>query len=351
MPILTSQFNDLVKNALVQWREEYESVEKNARQLFDILPNENLTSEHSHIDSPGFARRKDEGGSYVIGSPRQGYSLTLTKSRIGLKDSVTWEMRKYDKYREIEKKMRGLGESTAMRIELDLTHLFTFGLQGSSYTNMDGETVNTVTGDGLPIFSNSHTITGSSTTVDNLNGTNAFNRPNLEAAERLFRNMVNMNDVKVTPKPNAIITGDDPAIVNVVKEFMVSVGAPDTAERAENVYRNKYTHIQLPFLATTNLGAPTATGRYYWMLADLKHKDAILEFSEMPTFTAPNPGSNGEDFDTDKFQLSLLWETIVEKLREFGETLKIIFETIPSQVRNLRKGVTTMYGVPATAMI
>lgn len=206
------------------------------------------------------------------------------------------------KYREIEKKMRGLGESTAQRIETDLTHLFTFGLQGSSYTNIDGETVNTVTGDGLQIFSDSHTITGSSTLVDNYNGTNAFNRTNLEAAERLFRNMVNMNDIKVVPRPDTIITSDDPAIVNVVTEFMRSVGAPDTAERADNVYRGKYRHIQLPFLATTNLGAPTATGRYYWMLADLKRKDAILEFSEMPTFTMGGPTNGGEDFDTEDWQ-------------------------------------------------
>jgi len=302
MPILTTQFNDLVKNALVQWREEYESVEKNARQLYDILPNENLTSEHSHIDSPGFARRKDEGSSYTVGSPRQGYTLNLTKSRIGLRDSVTWEMRKYDKYRQIEKKMRGLGESTAMRIELDLTHMFTFGLQGSTYTNMDGETVNTQTGDALAIFSDSHTITGSSTTVDNSNGTLAFNRTNLEAGERLFRNMVNMNDVKVVPKPDTIVTGDDPAIVNVVAEFMRSQTAPDTAERAINVYQGKYRHIILPLLATSNLGAPSATGRYYWMLMDTKHKDAILEFSEMPTFTMATPGNNGEEFDTDDWK-------------------------------------------------
>src|SRR3990167_3293340 len=301
MPILTTQFNDLVKNALVQWREEYESVEKNARQLYDILPNENLTSEHSHIDSPGFARRKDEGGSYVIGSPRQGYTLNLTKSRIGLRDSVTWEMRKYDKYREIEKKMRGLGQSTAMRIELDLTHMFTFGLQGSSYVNMDGETIYTVTGDGLAIFSNSHTITGSSTTVDNLNGTLAFNRTNLEAAERLFRNMVNMNDVKVVPQPDTIITGDDPAIVNVVAEFMRSMDAPDTSERATNVYKNKYKHVVLPYLATDLNGAPSATGRYYWMLADLKKKDAIAEFSEMPTFTMGMPGNGGEEFKNENW--------------------------------------------------
>lgn len=210
--------------------------------------------------------------------------------------------RKYDKYREIEKKMRGLGESTAQRIELDLTHLFTFGLQGATYTNMDGEVVDTVTGDGVAIFSDSHTITGSGTLVDNLNGTQAFNRTGLELAERLFVNMVNMNDVKKTPKPDTIITSDEPAIVNLVGEFLKSIEAPDTAERATNVYKAKYNHIQLPFLATSNLGAPSATGRFYWMLADLKHKDAILEFSEMPNFTMGGPANNGEEFDTDDWK-------------------------------------------------
>lgn len=302
MTILITNFNDLVKNALVMWREEYEKVPEAARLLYDIIPNENLTSEYSHIDSPGFARRKAEGSAYAIGSPRQGYTLNLTKSRIALGDSVTFEMRKYDKYREIEKKIRGLGESTAMRIELDLTHMFTFGLQGSSYTNMDGETVSTTTGDGVQLFSNSHTITGSSTTIDNLNGTAAFNRTNLEAAERLFKNMVNMNDVKVIPMPDTIITGDDPAIVNAVKEFLVSTDAPDTSDRATNVYKAKYNHIILPLLATDANGAPSSTGRYYWFLADLKKKDAICEFSEMPTFTMGTPGNGGENFQTENWE-------------------------------------------------
>ena len=195
--------------------------------------------------------------------------------------------------------MSGLGESTAQRIELDLTHLFTFGLQGASYVNMDGETVNTVTGDGNQIFSDSHTITGSATTVDNYNGTNAFNRTNLEAAERLFANMVNMNDMKVKPKPNVIITSDEPAIVNLVQEFMRSNGSPDSADRMDNVYKGKYQHIVLDYLATDLNGKPASAGRYYWMLADLSHKDAICEFSENPTFTMGMPGNGGEDFDTE----------------------------------------------------
>src|SRR3990167_11225163 len=197
--------------------------------------------------------------------------------------------------------MRGLGESTAQRIETDLTHLFTFGLQGSSYTNIDGETVNTVTGDGLQIFSDSHTITGSSTTVDNYGWTTAFSRTGLEAAERLFTNMVDDNDQMAIPEPDTIITGNDPAMINAVGEFMKSVSAPDTAERANNVYLNKYKHIVLPYLATTNLGAPTSTGAYYWMLADLKKKDAIAEFSENPTFTMGMPGNGGEEFKNENW--------------------------------------------------
>jgi len=240
--------------------------------------------------------------------------------------------------------MRGLGESTAQRLELDLTHLFTFGLQGTSYTNIDGETVATTTGDGLAIFSNSHTITLDATLVDNLNGTEPIGRPGLELGERLFANMVNMNAIKVPVMPDTIITSDEPQVINIVKEFMHSTSAPDTAERADNVYRAKYNHIILPYLATTNLGAPTATGRFFWMLADLKHKDAIVEFSEMPTFKAATPDSNGEDFRTDKQQLSLLWETIVEQLSKLRETL---FETIRSQARKFREGSTTIMGAPS----
>src|SRR3990172_3270889 len=152
MAILTTQFNDLVRNAQITWREGFDMVPEAARQLYDIINDPKAVTDYSSIDNPGFERRKDQGGAYTIGNPRQGYSMTLTKSRIGLMQSITWEMRQYDKYREIEKRMRFLCESTAMRIELDLTHLFTFGLQASSYTNMDGETISTTTGDAVQIF-------------------------------------------------------------------------------------------------------------------------------------------------------------------------------------------------------
>jgi hypothetical protein len=308
--ITTTQFNDLVKNAKVTWRKGYDMVPAAARKLYDVYSVSEMTSEHSQIDGPGFAKRKAQGDRYTVGSPKQGYSITLSQLRIGLMEEVTWEMRKFDKYREIERKMRNLGESTAQRMELDLTHQFTFGLAGAtSYTNQDGETVYTTVGDGLSIFSTVHKITGSSETFSNLI-TASFSRTGLEAAEQLFTRMFNNSGVKVVVRPNTIITGDDPATVNAVREFIESQGAPDKAENADNVYKNKYQHLILPYLATTATGANDTTKSGYWMLADIAHTDAICEVSENPTFTAPKIGGNGEDFETDgwKFKSSACYD-------------------------------------------
>lgn len=296
--ITTAQFNDLVKNALVKWREGYERVTPAARQMYDVVTTGVQTSEHSQIDGPGFARRKQEGQRYAIGDPVQGYSLKLTQARIGFMESVTWEMRKFDKYREIDKVMRRLGETTAQRMELDLTHQLTFGIAGSSYTNIDGETVSTTSSDGVAIFSASHTMKGATGNISNLI-TAKFSRAGLEAAEQAFTLMRNNAGVKVVVKPDTIISSDDPATVNAIQEFLKSTGAPDTADRADNVYKAKYKHLILPYLATDANGNPDSNKVGYWFLADLAHTDAILEIAENPTFTAPKVGGNGEDFLTD----------------------------------------------------
>jgi len=296
--ISTGQWNDLVKNAKVQWREGYNSVPAVARQFYDIYGVNEKTSEHSQIDKPGFAKRKHEGSKYPIGSPIQGYSITLSQTRIGLMDEVTWEMRRYDKYREIEKMVRGLGESTAQRMELDCTHQLTFGMSAASYTNMDGETIATVTGDGQNIFDTDHTITGGSDSYANLI-TRAFGRTGLEEAEDVIPTWVNNNGQKIVTSMDTIFTTDDPTLVNTVKEFLGSEKRPDNDYNAANVYSNKYTHVVLPYLATDNAGARNASIVNYWGLFNKKHTDFIMEVSEYPTFKAAKPDSNSEDFETD----------------------------------------------------
>ena len=269
--------------------------------MYDIRNVTEMTSSHSSISGYGFAKRKQEGEKYVYGSIKQGYTLSLSQTRIGLMDAVTKEMRMFDKYREIEKKMRKLGESTAKRIEIDLSHQFTFGMSASSYTNMDGETVSTTSADGQNIFDTDHTASGTSDTYSNLI-TTAFSRAGLEEAENKFNNFVDDNGNIVLVEPDTIITGRNVTIQNAVKEFMKSTLIPDEANNANNVYAGKYKHLVLPFLGTTAAGKPTTDYDNYWMLASLKDTDAICEISEAPNFVAPSIGGNGEDFETDDWK-------------------------------------------------
>lgn len=306
--ILTTSFNDVVKNARVQWRTGFDEVKPVARQMYDVRNVSEMTSEHSSFSGYGFAKRKQEGQNYTYGNIKQGYTLNLSQTRIGLMDAITWEMRKFDKYREIDKRMRQLGRSTAKRMELDATHQFTFGMSAGSYTNMDGETVTTTTGDGQNLFDSDHTDKLGNTYANLM--TTAFSRAALEEMELLFTKFADDNGNLVVVEPDTIITGNNPTIINAVKEFTNSTLVPDEANNATNVYKGKYKHLVLPYLATDANGAYSATPLNYWMLADLKSTDGIMEISENPTFTAPSAGGNGEEFETDdwKFKSSACYD-------------------------------------------
>lgn len=308
--ITTSQFDDVVKNATVLWKEGFDEVPLVAKQLYDVRGTSVMTSEHSSFSGYTFAERKQEGQAYAYGNINQGYTLNLSQLRIGLMDAITWEMRKFDKYREIEKKMRALGRATAKRMDIDATHQFTFGMSAASYTNRNGETVATTTADGQNIFDTDHTITSASGSHSNLI-TTAFSRAGLEEAEQLFTRFVDDSGNKLDTRPDTIVTTDDPSIVNSVKEFLKSTLIPDEANNATNVYSGKYKHLILPYFATTNTGAIDTSIINYWMLLNTKADNGpIMEISEYPTFTAPSKGSNGEVFETDdwKFKSSACYD-------------------------------------------
>jgi len=304
MKINTQTFNDFVRNATIMWRKGYERVELKSKQLYDVSNNSLLITDHSSMDGFTFAKRKTEGDNYFQENPTQNYSKTMTKYRVGLQATITWEMRTYDKYREIQRVLNGLGEASAQRMDLDLTHRFTFGT-ATSYVDQDGETVATTVGDGFQLFYTAHTVNGSSTTYRNRVANNPlFSRGGLEAAELLFSSqMIDSAGNKVVIKADTIITTDDPNTENTVLEFLNSTASPTSSNSGvTNVYKSKYSHISLPYLATNNLGNYDSTKAKYWMLASLAHTDALLEISENPHMISPTPGGNGEDFDNDDWK-------------------------------------------------
>ncbi len=308
MKINAAVYPDFVRNAFITWRKGYDSIDLVAKQLYDVSENNLLNTEVSSLDNFTFAREVDEGDDFFEENPSQNYNKTMVKYRVALKATITWHMRKYDKYREIKRALMTLGSAASQRMELDLTHRFTFA-NNTAYTNMDGRSVATVVGDGLALASTAHTVTESSTTFRTRIVNNpAFSRSGLEAGEKLFATqMIDSNGKKVVNKPDTIVSTNDPATENTIREFLKSTASPTVSNSGVvNVYEAKYRHISLPYLATDNKGDQDSTKEKMWFLMNLAHTDAILEISEMPHMLAPSPGGNGEDFDNDdwKFKAS-----------------------------------------------
>ena len=295
--ITNAQFPDLVKNAKVSWKRGYDAVPSRASALYDVYTVDEKTSEHSSMTGDTFAKRKDEGDKYTEGNVVQGYTTIFSQLRIGLTKSLTYEMRKFDKYMEIDRLMYGLGKTCKNRLELDLTHQFTFAFAGT-YVNLDGEVVSATTGDGLPICDTAHTLTGSAKTFSN-KITAKFSRAALEEAEELFTDRLDNLGNKIVITPDTIVTSDDPTTVNLVKEFLKSTEQVDGNNNNVNVYHKKYTHIVLPYLATDGNGGIDPTKKNQWFLLDAQETSALCEVSDTPRLIAPRVDSNSEEFSTD----------------------------------------------------
>jgi len=203
------------------------------------------------------------------------------------------------KYSDIQDRISNLAQSVADRMVLDKTHRFTFATS-TSYTSMEGETINTAMGDALALASSAHTVTGSSLTYRNrVSGDPIISKGGIEAAELLFSSqMITTTGKMVKNKPSAIFTGDNPNVVNTVKQYLQSYADPEAAHAGVvNVNNGRYQHIILPYLATTAAGAYDSTKAQWWGLADMTRKTMHSFVGQAPTFITPQAGQ-GIDFET-----------------------------------------------------
>lgn len=263
------EMTDLVMRTFLQ---RQQMIERKALELFikePIAKGQGNTKKFTEVDTSTYARFKAEGGPAKKASFGVGYSKLLTKKRIAFEIDITQEMRDENRYSEIGTLMINLSEFAPNRIDLDATHRFSFATS-TSYTDMDGETVDLTGGDGLAMLSTSHTLAFSSTTWSNrVSGDPVFSKQALIAAEKLFATNIFSNfGEKRTLKPNVIITGDDPETIDAVQTFLKSSSDGTQANSGVvNTYQAKYRHVILPNLATTAMGAPDSTKRRIWFLA------------------------------------------------------------------------------------
>lgn len=300
------EFTDLIRR---EWVTTQNMIKPQALSIYiteAIGKGQGNTKKFNEIDTETYGKLKRQGEAVQKASIGVGYDKTMTKKRIGLEIDITQEMRDENRYTEVGSLITSLTHFCPQRIELDATHRLTFGT-ATSYTDMDGESVDTTGGDGLAVFSATHTLKFSATTWSNIvSGNPVFSQGAIEAAELLTTTDILSNfGEKRVMMFNTIITGTDPNTKNAVKQFIRSTSDVDQNNPGViNVYQDAYTHLVLPQLATTALGANDSTKRRYWFLAALNQGAMGLQayyglWEPSHMVASPASGNNMEDPHTD----------------------------------------------------
>ena len=306
MELNIATLSDFTRNAEIMFLKGFDAVSPDARNsgMFKILSipdHQGNTKEFTEIDLEEYARVKPEGDQAVRARVQQGYSKTATLKRIAMDIGITYEMRRYNKYDEVVSRLKNLGGLPAKRMELDLQHRLTFAAS-TSYTSMEGETVDTAVGDTLALASTAHTVRGSATTFRNRLANNpVFSKGSVEGMEQMIiENSINQFGEKMVIDYDIIWSTDDPNTVNTIREFLRSTSAPEAANAGVvNVYQSKYKHVILKKVATTAVGAVDSTKAKYWGLASSANSQAYLAVNEEPKLKTTSANGSAEDFSTE----------------------------------------------------
>lgn len=302
--ITEPEFSDLTRRNFVIVQE---FISKNAKQMFvmDRIGSGNGSSKlYNEYDTETYADVKPEGAASSKAKVGVGFQKIMYSKTVAKQVDITIEERVQNRYPEVKAKITSLAEFCENRIDLDLSHRFTFATS-TSYTDMNGNTVDTTTGDGLALASNVHTLAFSSTTYSNLlSGSPQFSQTALQGALLLGASQIYNNfGQRRQMKWNIIFCWNDPATEQSIDQLIRSTADVDAVQAGiVNVYQNKFTRVSLPNLATDANGAYDSTKRRWWGVAsitgDLTGWQGIYGEWMAPQLRTPSEGSNGENIDT-----------------------------------------------------
>jgi hypothetical protein len=299
--VTQSQMTDTVVRT---WKTNNDTFEHKAKMLFNA-DNQFISGSqwiYNEYDGETFADYKAEGTASRKSNTSIGYQKTMSLRTFSKEIDISFEMRTDNKYRDVSQQLLDLSTFCRNRQELDFTHRLTF-CTSTTYTDKNGETVDISMGDGYALAYATHTLSHSSTQYRNrVTGDPAFSQGAYEAGMLLAKTQTysNLGEQRVL-KFDTIVTGNHPATVRSVKQFLQSTADPEQNNPAvTNVYNGSMRHIVLDYLATTATGAPDSTKYRWWFLIASGRNGWQSYYHERvsPELITPTDGSNQEDAHT-----------------------------------------------------
>lgn len=270
-----------------------EMIPKGARALYNYETVDSLYQIHSSYSMDGFGSMTGFGANYSLTNPTLGDEKTYTQNKFTRSFETIAEMADFSSAangakftKEIINGGTALGKQLAKRMELDGQLEFGMGA-GASYTNQDGFVISTVAADGLSNFNSAHTVNGSSSTFSNV-GTTAFGQTGLQDAELLARSFLNHDGRQTDVRMDTIFSARDPEVTNLIREYNVSSGHVEDANRGINTYQGKYNHVVLEYLDATNVGGVDSAKNSYWGLCAAGNDNLKMKVFSAPKVHMPD---------------------------------------------------------------
>lgn len=295
------EFTDLVRR---NWIAERETLERRAKPLFiteQVGAGQGSSKRYNEVDIETFASDKPEGTNSQKARAGVGYQKDMVARTFSKEIDITLEMRNDNRYAEVGTYITSLTQFCDNRQDLDLTHRFTFA-GSTSYVDMNGQTVDTTTGDGLALVYTAHTLAFSSITYSNNVPSNApFSESSFEAALNLGANQIYSNFGELRQKNfNKIFCHNDPATIRAIEQLIKSPADVDAIQSGVvNTYKGIMELVVLPYLATTATGAYDSTKRRYWGIVaagqGLMGWQAFVGEWIAPRLYTPSDSNNGMD--------------------------------------------------------
>jgi hypothetical protein len=303
----TITLEELTALANTTWEKQQEKFIPHMRQskLFNESEwgrNTGDTRMFNELDTEKYAKNKSQGNQARQMRVQVGYEKLATLVRRGSDAIITWELRNRGKYPEINKELTDMSKTVPERMELDLSHRFSFGT-ATSYVDMDGVSVDISVGDGLALFATAHTVRASSQTYRNRLANNPqLSRGAMENMENLIATQTfnQFGQKQAGGDFDTLWVTDDPTTANTAMELMQSTARIDAPNAGVvNTYKAKYNVVVLPLIATDAMGVQDSTKSKYWGIASTSLSSAYFAIEQEPTMNHPAIGNNAEDVSTE----------------------------------------------------
>lgn len=254
------------------------------------------------LSGRAYAKKTDEGDDFNVNVIAPGYYKNVTASRRTVSLSMTWHFQHHNKYPDqILGFYRDLGLSLRERMELDMQLPFGFGT-ATTYTDMDGATVDIAAGDALALWSTVHTLTNSTTTYR----ARLANNPQVsdgavEAGMTLFhQNQYTNNGILIPGSPDTLVTTRDQVSYHVAMKIVDSMSPRSEAHAGVlNPLKGRLRVMRLMRWDCTAAGVPDSTKVKQWMLVDSSQKVGEILITEDPNVTLPTAANGGVTFENE----------------------------------------------------